>query len=36
MVILDADSLMTGITLSQLVGLMDANPKVALIQAPPH
>ena len=32
MVILDADSLMTGNTLSQLVGLMDANPKVALIQ----
>lgn len=36
MVILDADSLMTGNTLSQLVGLMDANPKVALIQAPPQ
>lgn len=36
MVILDADSLMTGRTLSQLVGLMDANPRVALIQAPPQ
>jgi membrane glycosyltransferase len=34
MVILDADSLMTGKTLSQLVGLMDANPRTALIQAP--
>lgn len=36
MVILDADSLMTGRTLSHLVGLMDANPKVALTQAPPQ
>jgi membrane glycosyltransferase len=36
MVILDADSLMTGKTLSQLVGLMDANPRVGLIQAPPQ
>jgi membrane glycosyltransferase len=34
MVILDADSLMTGETLSRLVGLMDANPRAALIQAP--
>ncbi len=34
MVILDADSLMTGKTLTQLVGLMDANPRAALIQAP--
>ncbi|HEY2008027.1 MAG TPA: glucans biosynthesis glucosyltransferase MdoH [Rhizomicrobium sp.] len=34
MVILDADSLMTGKTLSHLVGLMDANPRVGLIQAP--
>jgi membrane glycosyltransferase len=34
MVILDADSLMTGKTLIQLVGLMDANPRAALIQAP--
>jgi membrane glycosyltransferase len=36
MVILDADSLMTGKTLTELVGLMDANPRVALIQAPPQ
>ena len=34
MVILDADSLMTGEALVQLVGLMDANPRAALIQAP--
>jgi membrane glycosyltransferase len=34
MVILDADSLMTGKTLAHLVGLMDANPRAALIQAP--
>ena len=34
MVILDADSLMTGKTLTRLVGLMDANPRAALIQAP--
>ncbi|MCU1386541.1 MAG: glucosyl transferase, partial [Acidobacteria bacterium] len=34
MVILDADSLMTGRTLAHLVGLMDANPRAALIQAP--
>jgi membrane glycosyltransferase len=34
MVILDADSLMTGETLRKLVGLMDANPRTALIQAP--
>jgi membrane glycosyltransferase len=34
MVILDADSLMTGATLTKLVGLMDANPRAALIQAP--
>jgi membrane glycosyltransferase len=36
MVILDADSLMTGKTLTALVGLMDANPRTALIQAPPQ
>jgi membrane glycosyltransferase len=36
MVILDADSLMTGKVLDELVGLMDANPRVALIQAPPQ
>ena len=34
MVILDADSLMTGKTLAHLVGLMDSNPRAALIQAP--
>ena len=34
MVILDADSLMTGKTLTRLVGLMDTNPRAALIQAP--
>jgi membrane glycosyltransferase len=34
MVVLDADSLMTGETLARLVGLMDANPRAALIQAP--
>ena len=34
MVILDADSLMTGAALTKLVGLMDANPRTALIQAP--
>jgi len=34
MVILDADSLMIGKTLTRLVGLMDANPRAALIQAP--
>jgi membrane glycosyltransferase len=36
MVILDADSLMTGRSLGHLVGLMDANPRTALIQAPPQ
>ena len=35
MVVLDADSLMTGRTLARLVRLMDANPRTALIQAPP-
>ena len=33
-VVLDADSLMTGETLGALVRLMDANPRVGLIQAP--
>ncbi|WP_176245054.1 glucans biosynthesis glucosyltransferase MdoH [Oceanibacterium hippocampi] len=36
MVVLDADSLMTGETLLRLVDLMDANPKVGLIQVPPQ
>jgi membrane glycosyltransferase len=35
MVVLDADSLMTGGTLVRLVRLMDANPRTALIQATP-
>ena len=34
MVVLDADSLMTGETLGALVRLMDANPRAGLIQAP--
>jgi membrane glycosyltransferase len=36
MVVLDADSLMTGETLVQLARLMDANPRAGLIQAPPR
>jgi len=35
MVVLDADSLMTAETLVQLVRLMDANPRAALIQTSP-
>ena len=35
MIVLDADSLMTGHTLARLVNLMDANPRSALIQAAP-
>ena len=35
MVVLDADSLMTGHALGRLVNMMDASPRVALIQAPP-
>ncbi len=35
MVVLDADSLMTARILARLVGLMDANPRSALIQAAP-
>ena len=34
MVVLDADSLMTGETLGRLRRLMDANPRAGLIQAP--
>jgi membrane glycosyltransferase len=34
MVILDADSLMTGGALMRLVAMMDANPRAALIQVP--
>jgi membrane glycosyltransferase len=36
MVVLDADSLMTGETLVRLKRLMDANPRTALIQVPPR
>ena len=35
MIVLDADSLMTGRTLARLVNLMDTNPRSALIQAAP-
>jgi len=35
MVVLDADSLMTGATILELIRRMDANPGVGLIQAPP-
>jgi len=35
MVVLDADSLMTGETLAKLTRLMDANPRTALIQVVP-
>ncbi len=35
MVVLDADSLMTGESILELTRRMDANPHVALIQAPP-
>lgn len=35
MAVLDADSLMAGMTLVTLVRLMDHNPRVALIQVPP-
>ncbi|MEJ2626674.1 MAG: glucans biosynthesis glucosyltransferase MdoH [Pseudolabrys sp.] len=35
MVVLDADSLMTGDTLARLAALMDANPRTALIQVAP-
>jgi len=36
MVVLDADSLMTGQTLVRLVGLMEKNPAVGIIQTAPH
>jgi membrane glycosyltransferase len=35
MVVLDADSLMTGDTLVEMTRLMDANPRAGIIQAPP-
>jgi len=34
MIVLDADSLMSGATLQRLVSVMEQNPKVALIQSP--
>ena len=35
MIVLDADSLMSGSTLTRMVDLMEAHPTVALIQSPP-
>jgi membrane glycosyltransferase len=35
MIVLDADSLMAGETLTKMVDLMEAHPQVALIQSPP-
>lgn len=35
MIVLDADSLMAGETLTRMVDLMEAHPRVALIQSPP-
>src|SRR3546814_17450996 len=35
MVVLDADSVMSGDCLTRLVGRMDRNPRVGLIQVPP-
>jgi membrane glycosyltransferase len=35
MIVLDADSLMSGATLVRMVDLMEAHPNVALIQSPP-
>ncbi len=35
MIVFDADSLMTGSSLVQLVRLMQANPRLGLLQAPP-
>jgi membrane glycosyltransferase len=35
MIVLDADSLMAGATLVEMVGLMEHNPRVAIIQVPP-
>ena len=36
MIVLDADSLMTGKTIVTLAALMDENPRAALIQVPPQ
>jgi membrane glycosyltransferase len=35
MVVFDADSIMTGLSLVNLVRLMEANPHVGIVQAPP-
>ncbi len=35
MIVLDADSLMGGSTITRMVDLMEANPTVALLQSPP-
>ena len=35
MVVFDADSIMTGVSLVNLVRLMEANPHVGIVQAPP-
>jgi membrane glycosyltransferase len=35
MVVFDADSIMTGVSLINLVRLMEANPQVGIVQAPP-
>lgn len=35
MIVLDADSLMSGTTLVEMVRRMEANPRVALLQVPP-
>lgn len=35
MVVFDADSMMTGLSLLNLVRLMEANPHVGIVQAPP-
>ena len=35
MIVFDADSIMSGVSLVNLVRLMEANPQVGLVQAPP-
>jgi membrane glycosyltransferase len=35
MIVFDADSIMTGLSLVNLVRLMEANPQVGIVQAPP-
>jgi membrane glycosyltransferase len=36
MIILDADSIMTGDTMIKMVAVMERNPRVALVQVPPY